>query len=1120
MADEECSKTGSSERQQSPAHGRAFTPIRDNRSRGSAGPFLAERISAGAELSFVSAYFTIFAYGVLKAQLDGIARLRFLFGEPAFVGAMDPSGRPAQAFVIDRDGMQLAQYLEQKAVARQCADWIRRKAEIRSMRHGRLMHGKLYHIAAESTHALVGSSNFTVCGLGLGARSNVELNIAIEDVQQCADLLAWFDEFWHDESETRDVKEEVLEYLAEVYADQAPEFVYYKTLFHVFEQMLEQEQRGFWPAAEPKQLTESGIWKALFTFQKDGVRGAINRILKHNGCILADSVGLGKTYEALAVIKYFELRNDKVLVLCPKKLRDNWTVYQAATNSLLNPFPEDRFGYTVLCHTDLSRTSGMSGDVNLRNLNWSNYDLVVIDESHNFRNNTRSAVGPDGQPVRVSRYERLMDDILKAGVRTNVLLLSATPVNNDLLDLRNQLRLITHGDDHAFADTMGVANLTETLKVAQRAFSAWAKEHQGRRKDVGTLMDRLSAAFFKLLDELTIARSREHIRRYYAATLAELGPFPDRPRPVTLTCPTDTQGDFQSYDEINEMIGRYELNLFRPSKYVRPEARDRYKSKVQNFTQADREKFLIAMMKVNFLKRLESSVSSFALTMRRTVEKMERLERKINDYLELRDRQPELPLFEMDPDDMDEETQDALAVGGKLKINLADLRVADWLTDLQADRERLRVLADQASLVTPDRDAKLAALKQTISERVLQPVPDRAGRPNRKVLVFTAFADTAEYLYENLRDWARRDLGVDIALVSGGAMGNRTTYGSNEYSAILTNFSPASKQRDRLPSLPQDREIDILIATDCISEGQNLQDCGLLVNYDIHWNPVRIIQRFGRIDRIGSLHTAVQMVNFWPTDDLNKYINLRDRVEARMALVDLAATGQDDVLNVPDVEAVVRAEMTYRDQQLLRLRDEVLDLEEVTESVTLNEFTLDDFRMDLMRYLEANREKLQKAPMGIYSVVPAESEGTVIRPGIVFCLRQRTEAAGPTPNPLAPYFLVYVRDDGQVRYGFTHPKQVLDILRATCYGRTTPEKELCDLFDRSTRDGADMSRCTSLVEAATDSIVAGFGRKSLADLMGARRGRLPERSGQPSSLADFELVTWFVIAGEQPPGAD
>lgn len=1087
--------------------------IRDNHTRGKVADFLVEKINAGSHLSVVSAYFTIYAYEALSAELDSIGHLNFLFGEPRFIASLDPDKTDKKSFKIEDEGLELANRLQQKEIARRCAAWIREKVDIRSVRQANLLHGKLYHIDdGRREHAILGSSNFTRRGLGLSATPNIELNLIVDGDRDRAELKEWFDQLWADENLVADVKAEVLRYLEQLYVNHAPEFIYFKTLFHVFERFLS-GQADDAQLFDRTAIVDTDIWKALFDFQKDGAKGAIHKINAHNGCILADSVGLGKTYTALAVIKYYELRNLRVLVLCPKKLRDNWTVYLAQNNSELNPFLKDRFGYTVLSHTDLSRETGKVDGIDLAALNWGNFDLIVIDESHNFRNNTKGKRDDDGNIIRKSRYERLMEDIIQSGVKTKVLLLSATPVNNDLKDLRNQIYFVTEGRDAAFSTSFGIHSIKDTLTTAQKTFMEWAK--RAGEKDARDLMDRLSAGFFTLLDELTIARSRKHIQKYYRASLVQIGQFPKRKKPESVFSEIDLKGRFLSYDRLNDEISNYQLSLFNPSRYVLPQFKAQYEARnILNFSQENREKFLIGMMKVNFLKRLESSVHSFAITMERTVSKIEDLESRLRQFQEYRQAEADdvQPDFFAEPEEEDEDLAEAFQVGGKLRFRMEHLDVAAWLKDLATDKQQLSLLADAAQSVDAKRDAKLAELKKIIEHKAKQPTTNANGHENRKIIVFCAFADTAAYLYEELEEWALKKLNVHIALVSGGAKPNRTTFGHADFTQILINFAPRAKQRAKMKSMPQDGEIDILIATDCISEGQNLQDCDLLVNYDIHWNPVRIIQRFGRIDRIGSPNLAIQLVNFWPTPDLNKYINLKNRVEARMALVDIAATAEDNILQAEDLRELIQEDLRYRDKQLLRLKDEVLDLEDFNESVALNEFTLDDFRMELAAYIEANREKLEEAPFGLYAVVPPHAEYQTIKPGAIYCLKQRIEAAGnEAVNPLQPYFLVYIRDDGEVRYNFTSPKQVLEIFRAVSQGKTEPYADLCELFDAQTKHGEDMSQYSSLLDKAVSAIAAQFGRKSVGNLFAGRGGKLTDASKQIKHAADFELITWLVI---------
>ena len=1108
-----------------------LSSIRDNKNRGSVGQFLVENIKSESDLSIVSAYFTIYAYSHLKGQLDSINKLKFLFGEPTFIKSLDPTKINKRDFKIEDDKIviPIESRLTQKAIAKECSEWIQQKVEIKSMVKPNFLHGKMYHVTQQSgvEKAIVGSSNFTVNGLGLGGSPNIELNLIVDNDRDRADLKAWFQELWDDNTGlVEDVKAQVLKYLKQLYVENEPEFIYFKTLFHIFENFLNEQQKGGLLSNQTG-FFESEVWGMLYEFQKDGVKGAINKILKHNGCIIADSVGLGKTFEALAVIKYFELFNERCLVLCPKKLKENWSIYKQ--NDDRNILLGDRFAYDILCHTDLGRDGGYSGDINLETVKWGNYGLVVIDESHNFRGNPMDKVKESGA-VKMNRAKYLMEKIIKSGIKTKVLLLSATPVNNNLRDLRNQILIITEGKNEALFETTGIKDIALSLKNAQTNFTNWADNKKNPNRTVKQLIEKLDSSFFKLLDEITIARSRKHIINFYNAE-KEVGKFPTRLKPISIYPNIDLKDRFFTYDALNKRILQYKLSVFNPSAYIKDDMKKKYEdlaatTGVLGFKQSDREHFLIGMMKVNFLKRLESSIESFEISMDRTIQKIERLENKINEFIKSKQKThiEVLEALEPDEDELEENADDLeqWQVGKKLKFDLADLELTDWLTDLGKDKEALIDLYNNAVAVTPDRDAKLKDLKKLIQDKINQPL----NISNKKVIVFTAFADTANYLFDELKNWVQNDLKLNIALVAGSQ--SKTSFGKAEYSHILTNFSPIAKNRNKMKSMPQDGTIDILIATDCISEGQNLQDCDFLINYDIHWNPVRIIQRFGRIDRLGSKNDKIQLVNFWPTKDLDNYINLKERVESRMALVDVTATADDNVLASEQIEELIEDDLKYRNKQLKKLRDEVLDLEDMNESISLTDFTLDDFRIELLNFLENNRTKLEEAPFGLYSVVPSPSgshshcldvekfsaaEKEIIKPGVVYCLKQKGDTEGNEEvNPLQPYFLVYIRDDGQVRFNYTNAKHILEIYRLMCSGKSQPFEELCDLFNIETKQGEDMKQYTELITKAIDEISRVFNKRSSQKITGSDRGALLiPKSKRINETNNFELVTWLII---------
>jgi SNF2 family DNA or RNA helicase len=1101
--------------------------IRDNHSRGNVADFLNEKIRDGSSLSIVSAYFTIYAYDALKAALDRIEHLDFLFGEPSFVNRLDPDKTEKKAFLIDDGGLHLSNQLQQKRVAKECADWIERKVDIKTVRQTNLLHGKMYHIANGGVEdAILGSSNFTVRGLGLGATgNNIELNLIVDGNRDRQELKQWFSELWNDETLVKDVKDEVVQYLQKLYANQSPQFIYYLTLFHLFRDFLDGD-RDIDETLRRLALPDTGIWKALFSFQKDGAKAAINKILNYNGCILADSVGLGKTYTALAVIKYFELRNERVLVLCPKKLTRNWTIYKHPSS--LNPFSDDKFRYDVLHHTDLSRERGSVNSIDLATLNWGAYDLVVIDESHNFRNNKLATQRPGDDEPRRSRYQRLMEDIISAGVRTKVLLLSATPVNNQLADLRNQISFIAGDDvaridaaDGAFTESLKIPSVKETTRNAQRHFTDWSKKPAADRK-TRDLISAIGGDFFKLLDGLSIARSRRQVSTYYADEMKHLGGFPKRPPPKAIHPPIDLSERFLSFEQLDQEISNLRLALYHPSSFLRDDLpkdlREAYENKIHGgFTQEGRERILIAMMKVNFLKRLESSVDSFRLTLQRTIAKIDQLEKRISDFEQHVDDNPEIDFDSLTPDQFEDPDfeQDEFTIGGRRRFHLGHLKLPEWLKEVRNDRTQLQFLLKKTEAITPERDGKLAKLKALVEAKVREPTTNRDGEKNRKVLVFTAFADTARYLYENVAVWARTDLKIDTALVCGDG-GNATSLGRTDYDDILTNFSPRAKRRSdqKAHFREQAAEIDLLIATDCISEGQNLQDCDLLINYDIHWNPVRIIQRFGRIDRIGSKNDSVQLVNFWPVADLDRYLQVKHRVEARMALVDLSATQTDNLLDRSQLEDLIKEDLLFRDRQLKRLKDEILDLEDFDDTVSLTDFSLDEFRLDLLRYLETNRSELEESAEGVYSVVPPNPAVPVAHPGVLFCLRHRPHSSGDSSqlNPLAPYYLVYVLDDGTIRFTFAQPKQTMLLLRDLASEESHAFEQLCSLFDVRTSDGSDMSHYDELLQKALISIESTFLKRAAMSLLASRNAILPTADQTPpADGSEFDLVTWLVI---------
>jgi len=920
----------------------------DNKNSGYVGNELKKCSFEGSRLSVLSSLFTIYGFSSLKKELSKLSATRlFLTGG---------QGQSLQSLIGSDAELRLINQLDQKRMAKECAQWLDgKKVEVKVNHQVQPTSQNLLHLSNSEWRdfAIHGSATLTPTGLGYIRSDILQMNTGISDSGTTHQLLEWFNSIWEDETQVEDIKQELIDKLDFIAADQPANFIYFLTLYNIFKNFLEDIDE------ENIIKTKTGfkdtlIWNKLYKFQKDGVLGAIDKLEKHNGCIIADSVGLGKTFEALAVIKYYELRNDRVLVLCPKKLRDNWTVF--TINDKRNLLASDRFNYDVLNHTDLSRVKGLSGEINLETLNWSNYDLVVIDESHNFRNNPNKAEGK-------TRYERLLDDIIRSGVKTKVLMLSATPVNNRMNDLKNQVAFITEGRDDAFKE-LGIKNIDTTLRLAQKQFNQWVKEPVENRT-TASLLDSMSFDYFKLLDVVTIARSRKHIEKYYGTV--DIGEFPKRLPPKNIYADIDLSDEFPPLKEVNKTIRRLSLAGYSPLKFVRNDKKEEYARRYDKavgagkgvFKQIDREESLIHLMRVNLLKRMESSIHSFSITSDKLASRVEGLLAKIEEH-ENGDMEA-LNIEDIHDFDLDSPELEPFMIGNKTKVLLQDMDLIRFKQELEADRIFLTELAEAANKVDVERDAKLKLVKQAITDKISNPL----NQNNKKVIIFTAFADTAQYLYADLASWAQKELGIHSALVTGGGTNKTTLTGiGSELNTILTVFSPVSKERDKIDP-EATTEVDLLIATDCISEGQNLQDCDTLINYDIHWNPVRIIQRFGRIDRLGSRNTKIQLINFWPNMELDEYINLEARVSGRMVLLDISATGEENVI---DENAKGMNDLEYRRKQLQQLKDAVVDLEDMAGGVSITDLTLNDFRMDLSDYMKQNLGKLEQAPLGAWAV--------------------------------------------------------------------------------------------------------------------------------------------------------
>lgn len=1076
------------------------------------GDDLKASIQPKAKLKIAASCFSIYAYEALKSELEKIESLEFIFTAPTFVAneVTDNLKKERREFFIpkiDRERslygsefeIKLRNKLTQRAIARECAEWMQHKALFRSNKTKAPMQQFACIQGSSLEAAYMPLYGFTAVDLGYSQGCAVS-NIVnrVDEVPFTSTYIQLFDQIWNDPTKLEDVTTAICDHIASAYQENAPEHIYFLMLYNIFKEFLSDIDEDVLPN-DRTGYQDTLVWNKLFNFQRDAAIGIINKLETYNGCILADSVGLGKTFTALAVVKYYELRNRSVLVLCPKKLADNWLNYKS--NLTTNIFSRDRFNYDVLCHTDLSRTSGESFGIPLNRVNWGNYDLVVIDESHNFRNN-------DTYKDRETRYQKLMNKIIRDGVKTKVLMLSATPVNNRFNDLRNQLALAYEGDSKNLSEKLrGQRSVEEIFRRAQATFNHWAKLPMEKRT-AKAILDSLDFDFFELLDSVTIARSRKHIQTFYDTR--EIGRFPERLKPLSFRAPLTGRDDVPDFNGIFAELSRLKLSVYAPISYVFPSRLHKYEELYDTLVeggkgklrQADRERSLQALMTTNLLKRLESSIEAFRITLgglqKNYVRSLSliRAFRQAED-LTITDWTERLETLEAEDDEflLSEEN----TIGGKVKISLADMDLPSWENDLAADLAIIEGLLASMHKITPGDDAKLQHLRNLILEKIEHPINGN----NRKALIFTAFADTANYLYDNLAGFFRSK-GLHTGMVTGRNAPKATLHKSYDFQSLLTLFSPVAKEKTlTLPGEPD--EIDLLIGTDCISEGQNLQDCDYLINYDIHWNPVRIIQRFGRIDRIGSSNRVIQLVNYWPDISLDEYINLKERVENRMMIADVTASGDDNVITAQS------SDLGYRREQLRRLQDEVIDLEDLKTGVSVTDLGLNDFRMDLLGYIKTHGD-LELAPKGMHAVVPAQPE-LGLKPGVIFTLRNRNDSVNINQhNRLHPYYLIYIAIDGQVIANHTEVKKLLDLARTSCKGRIKPITAVCRLFNEQTDEGRNMKVCSDLLNAAIRSMIDVKEEKDLDSLFSG--GRTTALVNTVAGLDDFELIAFLVVQEE------
>lgn len=1063
---------------------------------------LATEIKQGSKLSIAAACFSIYAFQELKKELQGIDELRFIFTSPTFT--TEKAKKERREFYIPRLNRERSLYgtefevklrneLTQKAIAKECAEWIRQKVTFKSNVTNENMMGFI-NLDDKNYMPING---FTTVDLGCERGNNAYNMVQKTETPFSTAYIELFEGLWSDDVKLQEVTDEVIENITAAYNENSPDFIYFVTLYNIFNEFLEDVSEDNLPN-EATGFKESKIWSMLYNFQKDAALAIISKLEKYNGCILADSVGLGKTFTALAVVKYYENRNKSVLVLCPKKLTNNWNTYK--DNYVNNPIAADRLRYDVLYHTDLNRTHGKSNGLDLDRLNWSNYDLVVIDESHNFRNGGKLS-GEDNE--KENRYLKLLNKVIRKGVKTKVLMLSATPVNNRFNDLKNQLALAYEGNTDLIDDKLNTTrSIDDIFKSAQRAFNTWSKWEPADRT-TENLLRMLDFDFFEVLDSVTIARSRKHIQKYYDTT--EIGTFPTRLKPISLRPPLTNLKEAINYNEIFEQLMQLTLTIYTPTHFILPSKMEKYAELYEDnkvnvgFTQANREQGIRRLTAINLMKRMESSVYSFNLTLKRILGLIDSTIHSIDTY----DKTSSVKLELTDISDIDEfdaedqNGEELFTFGKKVKIEIGDMDYKSWRDSLVKDRDVLELLTLMVGDITPEYDCKLQELFRVITDKLEHPI----NEGNKKIIIFTAFADTAGYLYDNVSKFVKDNFGLNTAMVSGSVEG-RTTVPKlrSDLNTVLTCFSPISKDKHLL--MPGDKtEIDFLIATDCISEGQNLQDCDYLINYDIHWNPVRIIQRFGRIDRIGSKNAYIQLVNFWPDVTLDEYIDLKAKVETRMKIVDMTATGDDNLLSEEE-----KTDLEYRKAQLKRLQEEVVDIEDMSTSISIMDLGLNEFRLDLLEYIKYHPD-IEKTPFGLHSVAAA-SEDTPA--GVIYVLKNRSNSVNiDNQNRLHPFYMVYISKDGEVICDHLSPKQMLDKMRFLCKGKTEPIPELYRQFNKETRDGRNMSEFSRLLGDAISSIIEVKEESDIDSFLGG--GQISFLTNDIKGLDDFELICFLVV---------
>jgi ERCC4-related helicase len=958
---------------------------------------LLKKYTEQGNLDLVTGFYTIGALAMLGKEINTPKQFRMILGNimqeentkiNKIIDLLVSSSGIKETMLLADSARKAVAFLEQKKVLVKTID-------------KNFCHAKTYIYSDEDERLnfhITGSSNLTDAGLGMRKSSNLELNIAATgDNNDWKELSKWFNNQWNDVAKSEivlpdksevDVKQNIIKLLQDIYKEYSPNELYYKVLYELFKKDIELYIGDSDFKQEIKRLENTHIYKSLYSFQQKGALSLIKMLKNYNGAILADAVGLGKTWTALAVMKYFQDKGYSVILLCPKKLRYNWEQYQPNKNSR---FEQDDIVYYVRNHTDLQdeRLDKYSGNdaLSRESIRRKKKLLVVIDESHNLRND------------KAGRYEYLVNEILlpeEPDRDVKVLQLSATPINNGMIDIRNQFKLVVKGKNDGFKESeLQIDNLENIFRRAQIDFADWCRNDD---RKIADLISKLSQKFFSLTDALVVARTRKMITNELGETMN----FPKKEVPINEYVTPDCIGDLKSFNDILDAL-KIKMTAYRPSEYT---AEKEVKRVVDD--QKQREGFLVKMMYILLVKRLESSWFSFKKTVEKILAHHEEALSRVNKFMDNKTSISIEP--DIDEDDREEMEETAeqnniepqLTLGKKNPISLSDIvNIGSFKTGIETDIAQFKKLKKHLDNFEnnynegKDKDPKI--------EKLIEHIKSKQRTKNKKVLIFTVYAETAKFLYDELK---KRKI-ENIAYVSGSRSETYDNYSGKDFEIILERFAPFTKlynekdwtemyekanlsdddrkncnrnvsfdkwkelvgEYDEKTSSKLNAPIDILIATDCLSEGQNLQDCDMVVNYDIHWNPVRLIQRMGRIDRLGSPNKCVKGINFWPAKDYEDYLKLTVRVENRMALMTVVGTETIDDLT-PELEKTVENNplLTKQSQKMLEQMQLTWDdIEENQETFGLNDLSLEQFRQDLYELLNKNKNDFDKIPNGVFS---------------------------------------------------------------------------------------------------------------------------------------------------------